>query len=137
MPLYDFKCATGHKFETFLKLVHYQDPQICACGLPASRVISAPMFHIEHVGYDCPITGDWIGSKRQHEENLQKQSCRVLEPGERQLVTKNKEAEEAAFDKSIEDSVEKEFYALPSEKKERLANELLGGMDVTVERKAV
>lgn len=137
MPLYEYKCGNGHKFERFLKLEDYQEPQLCACTNPASRVISAPMFHVENVAYDCPVTGKWIGSKNQHEENLRKHSSRVFEPGERQRATRDKEADEAAFDKSIDDSVEKAYESLPSAKRERLANEVLGGMDVQIERKAV
>ena len=137
MPLYDFHCSDGHKFERFVKLTDFEAPQHCSCHALASRVISAPMFRVENVAYDCPVTGDWIGSKSQHEENLRKHSSRVLEPGERQLVTKNKEAADAAFDKSIEDSVEREFESLSSDKKERLANEVLAGADISIERKAV
>ena len=137
MPLYDFQCSAGHKFERRLPLEDYDAPQHCACHAPARLVLSVPMFYIQNVAYNCPVTGDWIGSKSQHEENLRKHSSRVLEPGERQLVVKNKEAEEAAFDKSIEDSVERGFESLSSDKKERLANEVLAGADISIERKAV
>jgi hypothetical protein len=33
-------------------------------------------------GYDCPVSGKWIGSRKDHRENLKRQGCRNLEPGE-------------------------------------------------------
>lgn len=135
MPLYDFRCDKGHKFERSVKLADFEERQNCACGLPATRVISAPRISVENVGYDCPITGKWIGSKREHEENLKLHGCRVLETGETEQATKFRQAEEAQFEAKIEETVEKEWDQMPSAKKEKLANELLGGADLAVERK--
>src|SRR5690242_19383039 len=42
MPLYDFQCADGHRFERFVPLAHFGDRQTCECGAGASRSISAP-----------------------------------------------------------------------------------------------
>ena len=135
MPLYDFQCQCGEHFERHVKLEDFEEQQFGACGLPATRVISAPRFSVENVGYDCPITGKWIGSKREHEENLKQHGCRVLETGETEQAKKFRQAEEAQFDAKIEETVEKQWDQLPSAKKEKLANELLGGADLAVERK--
>lgn len=32
--------------------------------------------------YDCPVTGKMIDGRAAHRENLKRQGCRVLEPGE-------------------------------------------------------
>lgn len=42
MPLYDLGCAVGHKFERFIPLGEFDDPQVCKCGADAKRVVSAP-----------------------------------------------------------------------------------------------
>ena len=43
MPLYDFACSDGHRFERFVPLSEYEKSQNCECGAGASRLISAPM----------------------------------------------------------------------------------------------
>lgn len=135
MPLYDFRCVDGHKFERMVKLADFEAPIICSCQMPAVRIISAPMFSVEQVDYTCPVTGKHIGSKKQHEENLRQQDCRVLEAGETELSKRQLAAEEAAFEKSVDQTVEKNFWSMPSEKREKLANELESGVDLAVERK--
>lgn len=135
MPLYDLECTSGHKFERHIPLANFSDPVFCDCQSPARRVISAPMFSVDNTDYTCPVTGDWIGSKAAHRENLAKHNCRVLEPGEKEAAIAYREAEEARFDKAIETTVEKEFEAMPSAKKEALHNELVNGkLDLAVTR---
>ncbi len=135
MPLYDFQCSEGHKFELMVPLKDFEAPVFCACTLPAKRLISRPMFVVEDVGYNCPITDRWIGSKREHARNLAEHGCRVLETGERESFAARKQAEEDRFDKAIEDTVEKAIEEMPSAKKEQLSNELLNGkLDLSYER---
>lgn len=43
MPLYDFTCGGGHRFERFVPLAQFDDAQTCACGASARRGVSAPM----------------------------------------------------------------------------------------------
>lgn len=136
MPLYEYRCQEcQQRFERFVKLEDYQAPQTCACGGGSERIISIPRFIVEDVGYDCPITGEWIGSKHAHENNLAKHGCRVLETGENDVAAKFREREEAEFDRKIEETVERTIDAMPSEKKEKLANELEGGMTAEIVRK--
>ncbi len=136
MPLYDFQCESGHKFERHVKLADFDTVQHCDCHAPAKRLISAPLFTVDHTGYDCPVTGKWVGSKAEHRDNLKKTGCRVLESGETEGATARRAAEEAEFDRRIEDTVEKEIEGYSSEKKEQLHNELVnGGLDISVERK--
>ncbi len=42
MPLYDFECHEGHRFERFVSLAQFNVVQSCECGAGASRLISAP-----------------------------------------------------------------------------------------------
>lgn len=136
MPLYDFRCEQGHRFERFVPLANFQDPQLCDCQSPAIRLISAPMFTVDSVGYTCPITGDWIGSKREHLENLSKHGCRVLETGEKEAAEAFRKKEDEKFEKAIEDTVERTLSTWGSDKMESLHNELVNGRaDLSVERK--
>ena len=43
MPLYDFRCSEGHRFERFVALADFASPQACECGAPTQRLIVAPM----------------------------------------------------------------------------------------------
>lgn len=42
MPLYDYKCGEGHRFERAVPLALFHAVQECDCGAPAQRMISAP-----------------------------------------------------------------------------------------------
>lgn len=127
MPLYDIICPEGHKAERHIPLKDFEAEIICACGQLARRVITAPMFSVDKTDYTCPITGEWIGSKNAHKENLAKHGCRVLESGETEATMQAKAQKEAEFDKAIEATVEKTIESWDSAKKEALSNELLNG----------
>jgi putative FmdB family regulatory protein len=135
MPLYDFICHEGHKFERFLKLADYDLPQKCPCGVFAERVISPPMVLGDYPDYNCPVTGRLISGRKAHRENLARTGCRILEPGEKEQNQRRKQEAEAAIDAGIERTVEKFIDQLPSHKKEQLANEISSGVDVSVVRK--
>lgn len=42
MPLYDFTCKEGHRFERAVPLCDFDASQACDCGADARRLISAP-----------------------------------------------------------------------------------------------
>lgn len=42
MPLYDYRCDEGHRFERVLPLARYDEPQACRCGAPSQKLIAAP-----------------------------------------------------------------------------------------------
>jgi len=134
MPYYDFQCPEGHKFELFVKLENFEDPQHCTCGNVAQRIISRPMILVENVDYSCPITGESIRSKRQHEENLKLHGCRVFETGEKESNEARRQQEDQILDRRIEETVERTIDQMPSDKKEKLANALSHGADIQVER---
>lgn len=135
MPLYDFNCSEGHKFERMVRLADFEVLQHCTCGAPSTRAISLPMFRVENVGYDCPVTGKWIGSKQAHSENLKAQGCRVLETGEKEESQRVKARLDQDFERRLDETVERTIDSWDSAKKESLTNELLGGADLAVERK--
>jgi len=51
MPLYEYECEAGHRFEIIQK---FSDPPVekCAkCGAPVHKVQSAPAFHLKGSGW--------------------------------------------------------------------------------------
>lgn len=136
MPLYSYYCGTcNSRFDEFAKMAQSAEPATCACGCRADRVITATRISVDYSEYDCPVTGKVISGRIAHQENLKQTGCRLLEPGETEATKRSKVADEAFFDRQIENTVEKAYEVLPSAKKERLANELLSGADLSVNRK--
>jgi hypothetical protein len=135
MPLYDVKCSrSGKIFERQIPLAQFEEPIICSCQSPATRVISKPRIIVDNVGYHCPVTDKWIGSKREHRENLKQQGCRVLETGEKEANERQRLKMETEFDRGIEETVEKTIDSWDSDKREMLAKELQAGVDLQYAR---
>lgn len=136
MPLYDYKCRCG-QVETEYRRIEARDfDKWCPrCGTGMKRIlVTPPRVRGDVAGYTCPVTGKWIEGRRAHEENLKRQGCRVLEAGEVEAAVRYREMEDLAFDRRIEETVEREIDAMPSVKKERLANELEAGAAAEVVR---
>lgn len=137
MPTYRYKCLGCARFtDVFKRLSDMDRLERCSnCQFEMVRQIVAPAVRGDYQGYNCPITNKWIEGRRAHEENLKRHGCRVLETGEKEDLIRSKQVEEAALERSIEGTVEEFIEKLPAAKKERLANEVAGGMDVTFERR--
>ena len=136
MPLYEFVCSNGHKFDRFLKLADYDKVQTCECGVEAVKQLSAPMFSIDatnFVPYHSPATGHWITSKTQRREDMKASGCVDYEPSLKAEQEKRHAAEDAELDKKVEEHVEREIIAMPVEKREKLASEI-EHLDVDVTR---
>lgn len=64
-----------------------------------------PQISADYEAYDCPVTGEIIEGRRAHRENLKKQGCRILEPGEREQFKKDKPREiETRLDKDCKEA---------------------------------
>lgn len=136
MPLYEYQCNTsGRVFSRFVPLANYRSPARCKCGATGFRIISRPRIISDYEPYQCPVTGKVISGRRQHEENLKITGCRVLESGERERAAAIRAADDARLDSILDTHIEREYDAMPGEKRERLANELLAGTDLSIERK--
>lgn len=134
MPLYQYRCECGNRFEEFKKLVDYQAPAECACGALARRAISAPMISVVNYDYECPITGKAVMGKAAHEDNLRRHGCRLYEPGETEGQVRAREAADNAFESAVGETIERTIDSWSGDKRERLAAELTSGVDVNVER---
>ena len=136
MPVYQFRCAKcGRLQDIYLKINDRNLGQSCdSCGGPALREVTAAFVSGDYEAYQCPITGKEVRGRRQHEENLKRHDCRVLEPGERELNSRRRQQAEAALDKSVEATVDEFITKLPAAKREKLVNEVAAGASATVAR---
>lgn len=134
MPLYEYECACGKRYEAIKPIAEHAAPIECYCGRSAKRILSPAMVHRDLPGYECPITGRRIEGRKAHEENLRRHQCRVLESGEMEDVRRNKASEEKQLDRDIENTVGSMVEKMPPRKQEALANELQRGADLTVVR---
>ena len=51
MPLYEYECANGHRFE---KIQKFSDPPVTACptcGAPVQKLMSSPAFQFKGTGW--------------------------------------------------------------------------------------
>jgi putative FmdB family regulatory protein len=135
MPLYDYRCPQGHKREVMLRLADINSPVFCQCdGSKMERQVSAPMVIGDYPGYECPVSGAWIEGRKAHQENLKRTGCRILEPGETDNNKRQLERENEALDQRLEATADEFIAKLPTEKRDRLAAEMEGGLTATIER---
>ena len=129
MPTYSAQCtACFHKFEIFRKIADRDLPANCEkCKAPAQRIVDKARVAPDYAPYNCPITGELIVGRRQHEENLKKHGCRVYEPGEFEDHKRYRAQQEEEALEKLADSAVQAALALPPEKQEILAGELLHG----------
>lgn len=138
MPMYDYKCSVcGRKREVMLKLSDLSSPVYCQRdGFAMSRMLSAPYVQNDYPAYTCPVTGERIEGRRAHEENLKRTGCRILEPGESDAYRRSLAHAEDDLDAKIDETADRLITSLPTEKRDRLAAEMEGGLDTQLERSA-
>lgn len=138
MPVYVFRCEKDHQFDVYLKLKDYDKPQICKCGAPAKRKIVATMLNCDIQPwdyYESPVSGKPIRSYKDRKEDMAKHGCVDYEPSMKKVQKQKIKAMDDALDKKVDETVEKEWDKMPSQKRERLASELMGGADIEIERR--
>lgn len=84
MPLYDFQCREGHRFERMVPLARFGDPQACGCGKSARRIVSAPLVVSDSIAPKWGADGKLHDSKASWERATDAKGERFypLEPGE-------------------------------------------------------
>lgn len=134
MPLHDFRCPDGHTIECYVD--HgVQSIECPRCKSVADKVfLAAPMVHGDLPGYHSPVDGKWVEGRRAREEDLKRSGSRPYEAGERQEYERRKASEEAAFDKSVEETINAEIAAMPARKQELLEQEVRAGASIEVTR---
>lgn len=137
MPLYDFECEYGHKFDRFLPLAKFDEPQLCICGSPARKLVSAPFIQADIPGYRSPVTGEWVAGRRERREDLTRHGCVEYDRGMGEELEARRRRDGERLEARVEETVEKEIALMPAQKRERLVAELEGGAAVNVERKPI
>lgn len=139
MPIYEYRCRScGNKFDLIRPISEYSPVEPCKCGKQADRNFSKPPAVFgDYAPYNCPITGRRIEGKREHEANLRRHGCRVLEPGETERFKQRKAREDAELEASVERTAEEFVTKLPTRQQEELAKGIESGLDVGFERKAI
>lgn len=51
MPIYEYKCENGHRFEVIQRMTDESLTECEECGAPAARVLSAPAIHFKGSGF--------------------------------------------------------------------------------------
>lgn len=133
MPLHDFQCKFGHTHEEFVR--HGADYVWCHCGAWAVKVfLSAPLVRGDLPGYVSPVSGTWVEGRRAREEDLKRTGCRPYDEGEKEEYSRRRIAEEQAFDKRLDETIDSTIQGWDARKRERLQSEMDAGVDVVVAR---
>ena len=133
MPVYVFECPEGHRFDRILKIKDYSTPQKCECGKNASRKTVPTMLSPDIAPWDAyvsPATGEYITSYKQRREDMRKSNCVDYEPSLKNHQKKTQRENELKLDRAIEQTVDKAYESMSSEKREMLGKGLTGGADL-------
>lgn len=90
MPLYDFKCGLGHRFDRLVKLADFDVPQLCACGEGAVRQVSAARILSDTIepsrGADGKMHDSLSGLRKSYLPGGNPQGERYLELGDQNIT---------------------------------------------------
>ncbi len=127
MPIHDFQCPKGHKFELYQPIDGLEEFSLCACGELAQKVFLSFPFAIvsEEIHYTSPIDGRVIRTKQERLDDLARSNCVPWEPGIAQDGERIKQAQEASLDRAVDETVEREYEKLDGDQRSKLAKELL------------
>jgi len=93
------------------------------------RVMEAPMVFVKpDVHYESPIDGRVISSKQQRLDDLARSNCIEYDPEMKTDAERRRQEADKVLDKAVDSTVEAAFEKMPVKKKERLTNELVGGI---------
>lgn len=126
MPIYEYKCDCGDRFEKILPVREYNDAQSCRCGRTAVRQISRPMaIKIQpDLCYSSPIDGRLITTHQGRTNDLDRSNCIPYEKGMREDAQTKARKMDEALEKSVDATVEATIEHMPTVKRELLQNEL-------------
>lgn len=126
-PYYEYSCQCGARFDRFLAIKDYKQPQSCECGNTGKRVISVPLMVTvqQNVEYESPTSGRTITSMRQRANDMAKSDCIEYDPGMKQDYKKRIEEGNEKLEKSMMDTVDREIAKMPPKKREALASEVM------------
>lgn len=134
MPVYEYKCSNGHKFERFLPVDRYMEPQQCECGASSEKQLSVLSVMPDLPGYQSPVDGRWIEGRSQRKEDLRRNNCVACDDGFKEESVRRSRQRDEALEKAVEETVEAEISKMPGAKREKLFNEIEAGASVEYSR---
>src|ERR1700704_3285568 len=135
MPIYTYSCrGCGERFERYLPMALCSTLVIHACAGVGPKIFLPPMVRGDLPGYESPIDGRWIEGRRARLEDLRRHSCRPYETGEKEQNERARGQANDRLDQRIDETVERQFDAMPARKKELLEQEIRAGATTVVQR---
>lgn len=140
MPFYLFRCnPCGETMDVFSRMADAHMERRCPrCGYRLERVYTPP--HVANDGayaYDCPVTGRTIRGKAEHEANLKRHGCRVLEKGDAARAIAKAKAGSPASDALVDrcaDEAMRHICSLPAKDYEAVAS-AVANSNIKIERR--
>ena len=136
MPIYDYECGCGERFQKYLPISEYDEQQFCRCGKQAIKIfLSAPIFKIQKdIRYRSPIDGREITTWRQRNEDLASSGSIPLDDDVKKHINDIKKRQDEKDEREIDEYVERYVETLDSKSVERLGSELAHGADLNYTR---
>jgi putative FmdB family regulatory protein len=129
VPIYEYVCPEGHRFERVLKVADCSIPQACECGLDSQKVLSVPMVFVsQEIRYESPIDGKVITNKQQRQDDLARHGCIPYDPEMKKDAARRQVESEKKLEAAMDATIEKTIHEMPSRKREKLTAELQGGV---------
>lgn len=127
IPIYEYACFNGHKFERYLPLEDYSLPQTCECGMLGKRFLSPPLLVKvqQECRYDSPITGEPITTWQQRRNDLDKHNCQEYDPEMKRDADLRVHEADAKLDHSVDEHVERTWGKMPTKVRAAIASELV------------
>lgn len=112
MPVYEAKCNQCGALREYIRPVaQYDDTPMC-CGEKTEKVIlSSPMAVMDIQPYQSPVTGKWIDSRKQRNEDMKRNSCRPWEgiEQEKKEARRARQYEDQALAKQVDKWIKEDF----------------------------
>jgi hypothetical protein len=124
MPVYESICRECDKVHEYFRPVERCHVTPFCCGFQTEKVIlSAPYGQVDIPAYQSPISGRWINSRRERNEDLKRNDCRPWEGMEQEQKEAARRAayKEQADDAALEKTVVDAWQTLTPEKQAALS----------------
>lgn len=136
MPLYDYECSCGERFQRYLPISDYDEQQFGMCGKPATKIfLSVPMVKIQKdIRYRSPIDGREITTWKQRNEDLVSSGSIQLDNDVKKHINDVRKRQDEKEEREVDEYVERYIETLDSKSVERLGSELARGADLNYTR---
>lgn len=130
MPTYSYQCPDGHRTLLAVPVSLYQPAVPCGtCAAIAEREFTPPVLVkvAQDVHYASPVTGEPIRSHAARREDMARHGAVEYDPEMTKDYDRRREESQRQFEAAIDQTVTEEIAKMPSDKKAKLAREVLDG----------